>query len=84
MPGFDGTGPMGMGPRTGGGRGFCSPLPGPLPYGGFYPYGSYPYGSYFYGGYPYGFGVGYGVGRSGFPRGCGRGHAFGGRRFRWW
>jgi len=25
MPGFDGTGPMGIGPMTGGGRGFCSP-----------------------------------------------------------
>lgn len=25
MPGFDGTGPMGMGPTTGAGRGFCSP-----------------------------------------------------------
>jgi len=25
MPGFDGTGPMGMGPMTGGGRGFCGP-----------------------------------------------------------
>ncbi|MBN2106583.1 MAG: DUF5320 domain-containing protein, partial [Deltaproteobacteria bacterium] len=24
MPGFNGTGPMGMGPRTGGGRGFCA------------------------------------------------------------
>ncbi len=24
MPGFDGTGPRGMGPMTGGGRGFCS------------------------------------------------------------
>ena len=24
MPGFNGTGPMGMGPMTGGGRGFCS------------------------------------------------------------
>ena len=23
MPRFDGTGPMGMGPMTGGGRGFC-------------------------------------------------------------
>lgn len=23
MPGFDGTGPMGMGPMTGGGRGLC-------------------------------------------------------------
>ena len=28
MPGFDGAGPMGMGPMTGGGRGFCAvPLP---------------------------------------------------------
>lgn len=25
MPGFDGTGPGGMGPMTGGGRGFCRP-----------------------------------------------------------
>jgi len=24
MPGFDGTGPMGMGPMTGGGRGLCA------------------------------------------------------------
>ncbi|MBN1160494.1 MAG: DUF5320 domain-containing protein [Dehalococcoidales bacterium] len=49
MPGFDGTGPMGMGPMTGGGRGFCSPwgvgtrnyaFPRRLPYN--YPsYGGY-------------------------------------------
>ncbi|MCD6453548.1 MAG: DUF5320 domain-containing protein [Dehalococcoidales bacterium] len=26
MPGFDGTGPRGMGPMTGGGRGFCNPM----------------------------------------------------------
>ena len=25
MPGFNGTGPRGMGPMTGGGRGVCSP-----------------------------------------------------------
>ena len=25
MPGFDGTGPRGMGPMTGGGRGRCNP-----------------------------------------------------------
>jgi len=25
MPGFNGTGPRGMGPMTGGGRGFCNP-----------------------------------------------------------
>ena len=24
MPGFDGTGPMGLGPMTGGGRGYCA------------------------------------------------------------
>ena len=37
MPGFDGTGPRGMGPMTGGGRGFCSPWgwsSGPV-YGGY-------------------------------------------------
>ena len=30
MPGFDRTGPQGMGPRTGGGRGFCPPGTGPV------------------------------------------------------
>ena len=25
MPGFDGTGPLGAGPMTGGARGFCNP-----------------------------------------------------------
>jgi hypothetical protein len=25
MPALDGTGPMGLGPRTGGGRGWCNP-----------------------------------------------------------
>jgi hypothetical protein len=29
MPGFDGTGPRGLGPRTGGGFGYCSPGVGP-------------------------------------------------------
>jgi hypothetical protein len=34
MPGFDGTGPMGLGPRTGGGFGFCPPGSGPaVPWG---------------------------------------------------
>lgn len=28
MPGFDGTGPRGQGPRTGGGWGRCAPLQG--------------------------------------------------------
>ena len=35
MPGFDGTGPGGMGPMTGGGRGYCrSGRPGWAPYPG--------------------------------------------------
>ena len=29
MPGFDGTGPRGMGPMTGGGGGFCAVPTGP-------------------------------------------------------
>jgi hypothetical protein len=29
MPGFDGTGPQGLGPITGGGRGFCAVLLSP-------------------------------------------------------
>ena len=37
MPGYDGTGPRGMGPRTGGGFGFCAPGSGPAPAG--YPSG---------------------------------------------
>lgn len=32
MPGFDGTGPGGMGPMTGGGRGYCA-VPGRVYYG---------------------------------------------------
>jgi hypothetical protein len=58
MPGFDGTGPMGMGPMTGGGRGYCNPAgAGALPprtyYRGGYPYGGYyrrPFG--YWGAYP--------------------------------
>lgn len=37
MPGFDGTGPLGMGPRTGGGFGFCPPGVGYAPYRGRWP-----------------------------------------------
>ncbi len=33
MPGFDGTGPRGLGPRTGGGFGYCPPGSGPAPTG---------------------------------------------------
>jgi hypothetical protein len=69
MPFGDGTGPMGLGPMTGRGAGFCagfgrpgfaSPMPG-------YPY---PYGyGYLTPGWPR---RGYGFGR-GFGRGLGRG-----------
>jgi hypothetical protein len=52
MPGFDGTGPMGMGPMTGGGRGFCNPY-SPLGAAGFAPpaYWPRPVGSPFGAGY---------------------------------
>jgi hypothetical protein len=36
MPGFDGTGPAGMGPMTGGRRGWCNPYN--APYAGYRPY----------------------------------------------
>ncbi|MBW2056477.1 MAG: DUF5320 family protein [Deltaproteobacteria bacterium] len=64
MPGLDGTGPMGMGPMTGGGRGFCNPAwagywgaVNPwFGYRGYSPwpgYGFAPYGWRFGGGFPY-------------------------------
>ncbi len=85
MPGFNGTGPMGQGPMTGGGRGFCA-MPsyrgyGPYGYGMGAPY--YPpsgaYGGYPFHGRPF-YGPVYGVGRGGFPWGGGRGRCFGGGR----
>ena len=57
MPGFDGTGPMGAGPMTGGGRGRCNPA-----YAG--------YGMGIGRGSGYGRGRGF---RRGFGAGCGRG-----------
>ena len=47
MPGFDGTGPEGQGPMTGGAQGSCDPrnVPdaGNVPYRRFYPrFGSFP------------------------------------------
>jgi hypothetical protein len=36
MPGYDGTGPLGQGPRTGGGFGFCPPGSGPAYGAGWY------------------------------------------------
>ena len=74
MPGFDGTGPRGMGPRTGGGRGFCTPGTGPY-------YGTYGTGGWYAG---RGFWPFRGAGRGGIPWGGGRGRAFGGGRGRGW
>jgi hypothetical protein len=70
MPGFDGTGPGGQGPMTGGGFGYCSPATRRrwLPMRGYRaPYSPYP-------------GQVYGPGRGGLPRGRGFG---GGRGCGW-
>lgn len=64
MPFGDGTGPMGMGPLTGRGAGYCAGFPTA---GAYNPYG---------GGYGYGRGFGFGYGR-GFGRGFGRRRGFG-------
>jgi hypothetical protein len=82
MPGFDGTGPAGVGPMTGGARGWCNP----------YNSSSAGYGAYrapcpapvqpYYGGYPPAYGPGrrrWGMGRGGRGRGWGRGRGRG-----WW
>jgi len=61
MPGFDGTGPQGLGPMTGGARGYCTPA------GAGY---GFSYGRGF------GFGRGRGF-RRGFGPGYGRGFGFG-------
>ena len=53
MPGFDGTGPMGMGPMTGGGRGFCRPWGARAGLGWYDFYRQTPYAYPYYG--PYGF-----------------------------
>jgi len=81
MPGFDGTGPAGMGSMTGGGRGWCNPYN--VPYAGYGPYRpSYP--APFWG---YRRPLGFGRPRWGMRRGLrGRGWRGGGRgRGRgWW
>lgn len=72
MPRFDGTGPAGVGPMTGWGRGFCAPA-GPA----YAPYGDR--GPGFWGpGYGRGFGRGRGFGPGrGLGRGLGRGMGWG-------
>ena len=83
MPGFDGTGPRGQGPMTGGARGFCA-----MPYGANRPRGFGMRAPFYppFGGTPfYGQSPVYGAGRGGIPWGGGRGRAFGGGRgFRRW
>lgn len=67
MPGFDGTGPAGMGPMTGGGRGWCNPYgplyagygPYPAPYAYWAPVAGWPaWGFRPYWGYPWAYGFG--------------------------
>ncbi len=73
MPGFDGTGPEGMGHMTGGGRGYCNPSQagyGPAPAAG---------PGYLRAGYGRGFGRGF---RGGFGPGFGWGRGYG-RGFGW-
>ena len=65
MPGFDGTGPMGEGPMTGGAKGFCNPS------GRSYTWSGPGRGRGLRGG----FGPGYGRGR-GYGRGFGRRWAY--------
>jgi hypothetical protein len=72
MPRFDGTGPAGMGPMTGGRRGWCNPYN--APYAGYRPYHP-PYAV------PPGATYAYGLGR---PRwGLGRGFWGRGRGLGW-
>lgn len=90
MPRFDGTGPMGAGPMTGRGLGYCAlPLPGAgyaiPPYG----YANYPVVSmgmwnpaFYAAPWVPRFGMGFGRGR-GRGRGFGRGFGMGSGRNRW-
>ena len=83
MPGFDGTGPAGRGPRTGGARGWCNPFN--ASYAG-YRSNRLPYGVPGRSGYAYGTGRprwGLGRGNRGRGFGSGRGRSFG-RGRGWW
>ena len=73
MPGLNGTGPMGAGPMTGGGRGYCNPSQSA--YGPATPSGPRYWGS----GYGRGLGRGF---RGGFGPGFGQGRGYG-RGFGW-
>ncbi|MDY6881139.1 MAG: DUF5320 domain-containing protein [Thermodesulfobacteriota bacterium] len=78
MPGFDGTGPAGIGPMTGWGQGYCNPAQSA--------YASAPAGRAGYWGFGFRRGLTRAQGRglapaffSGFRRGTGRGRGFGRR-----
>ena len=59
MPGFDGSGPMGAGPMTGGARGNCNPVNVGHPTDGYFGFGSgMAYGRGFRGGYGFSCAVG--------------------------
>ncbi len=79
MPGFDGTGPRGMGPMTGRRMGRCV-LP-PQPQTESSPAGDATEGA---AEAPAQQQPVYGLGRGGIPYGCGRGRGFGGGRGRRW
>jgi hypothetical protein len=84
MPGFDGTGPAGMGPMTGGARGWCEPYD--APYAGYGPYRP-PYPGPVRPSFAYGLGRprrGLGWGFRGRGRGLGWGRGRGRGRGRGW
>jgi len=58
MPGFDRTGPMGQGPRTGGGFGYCGANAGAGSFGGFRSIGGFGRGRRNWRAYGGGFGYG--------------------------
>jgi len=85
MPGFDGTGPAGMGPMTGGARGWCNPYrpayTGYGPYRPSFPAPVPPPNAYGYGRPRWGLGRGF----RGRGRGLGWGRGWGpGRGRGWW
>jgi hypothetical protein len=86
MPGFDGTGPAGMGPMTGGGRGWCNPYGSQyVGYGRYrapYPIPAGPSGAYGFGRPRWGLGRGFWGRGLGFGRGRGWGPGRG-RGWRW-
>ena len=93
MPGFDGRGPFGAGPMTGGGRGWCAvgyapgygPGYGTIPQAGPRQAVQHPWMTFVPEDAPWGMANPYtprGVGRGGLPWGGGKGRCWGGGRGR--